>query len=69
MSNGLRQIKRNKLKQEMGSNNINEEYHKRYGYTRNITKKELTLMEKIKKKIDKLKRKSRKARKNKEVIK
>ena len=56
----LRQIKRNKLKQELKSNDINYEYHKRYGYTPNITKKELTLMEKVKKRIEKLKRKNRK---------
>lgn len=38
-----RTIKRNILKNELGTNKISEEYHKRYGYKPNITELDLKL--------------------------
>lgn len=38
-----RKIKRNILKNELGTNEISEEYHKRYGYKPNISKLDLKL--------------------------
>lgn len=38
-----RKIKRKMLKNELGTNEISEEYHKRYGYKPNISKLDLKL--------------------------
>lgn len=50
----IRKIRRNILKKEMGTNNINSEWHKRYGYKPNVSKGELKLLERIKKGLRKL---------------
>ena len=45
----IRKIKRNILKKELGTNNISDAYHERYGYKPNITKQELKLKDRLKK--------------------
>lgn len=59
----IRKIKRHMLKQELGTNKISDEFHKRYGYKKNITKLELKLKERLLK--AKRKSKHKKARKRK----
>lgn len=50
----IRKFKRIMLKKELGSNDISEEFHKRYGYKPNITKQELKLKHRLKRKLKKL---------------
>lgn len=49
----IRKFKREMLKKELGTNNISEEYHKRYGYKPNVTKQELKLLDRLKRKAQK----------------
>lgn len=60
----IRKIKRNILKKELGTNNISDEYHKRYGYKPNITKQELKLKNRLKKALIKLVYKKSRVKKN-----
>lgn len=50
----IRKIKRNILKQEMGTNKINREWHRRYDYKPNVSKGELKLLKRLKKHLRKL---------------
>ena len=50
----LRKLKREMLKRELGTNNISEEFHKRYGYTPNVNKNKMKLLERLKKKLRKI---------------
>lgn len=50
----IRKYKRDMLKKELGTNDISEEFHRRYGNKPNITKQELKLADRLKKKLKKL---------------
>lgn len=58
-----RKIKRNILKKELGTNEINDAFHNKYGYKPNVEKQSLLLKLRTAKALRKLKHK--KARKNK----
>lgn len=67
MSNILRKYKRNILKKELGTNEISDEFHNRFGYHQNITKQELKLKERLLRRLRKLAhKKSRKSKQKKE---
>ena len=59
----IRKYKREMLKKELGTNDISEEFHRRYGSKPNITKQELKLAARLKARLRKLVHK--RARKNK----
>ena len=63
----IRKIKRNILKKELGTNNISDAYHERYGYKPNITKQELKLKSRLKKALMKLAYKKSRIKKRNEV--
>ena len=63
----IRKIKRNILKKELGTNNISDAYHERYGYKPNITKQELKLKSRLKKALIKLVYKKSRIKKRNEV--
>lgn len=50
----IRQFRRNILKNEIGTNKINNEWHRRYGYKPNVNKEEIKLLERLKRKLRKL---------------
>lgn len=50
----IRKFKREMLKRELGTNDINEEFHKRYGSKPNVSKNEIKLMDRLKRKLRKL---------------
>ena len=54
MGSMLRKVRRNSLKEELGTNKIRGEFHRRYGYKPNITKQKLKLIDRLNKKIKKL---------------
>lgn len=58
----VRKYKREMLKKELDTNKINKEFHKRYGYIPNVTKYNQKLIDRLKKKIRKLRRKKAKER-------
>ena len=61
----IRKIKRNQLKNELGTNNISEEFHKRYGEKPNADKGKVKLLDRLKRKLRKLAhKKARERRKN-----
>ena len=62
MSSGIRKLKRSVLKHELGTNDISDAYHQRYGYHTQKTKTEIE----IEKAIEKQRRKQahKKARLN-----
>lgn len=53
MSSIIRRFQREQLKHELGTNKINNEWHKRYGYTPNVGKLEKKIFERFKKKLNK----------------
>lgn len=57
----IRKFKRMMLKKELGTNEIQEEFHKRYGHKPNITKLDI----KLKTRKEKTKRKARRKLKKK----
>lgn len=64
----IRKIKRNQLKKELGTNNIADEFHKRYGEKPNVNKGKVKLLERLKRKLRKLAhKKARERRKNNEL--
>lgn len=54
MSSFERKTRRNILRKELGSNNISEEYHKRYGHYPQKSKSDLKVIERLKKRLRKL---------------
>ena len=61
----IRKIKRNQLKNELGTNNISREFHKRYGEKPNVDKTQVKLLDRIKRKLRKLAHKKARERRNK----
>lgn len=53
----VRKFKRERLKSELGTNKISNEFHKRYGYEPNVSKQDLKFIERMKRKAKKLLRK------------
>lgn len=60
----IRKIKRNQIKQELGTNNISKEFHRRYGETPNVSKGQFKLLERLKRKLRKLAHKKARERRN-----
>lgn len=54
MSNLTRKVRRNKIKQELGTNEISSVFHSRYGYTPNVDKNKEKFLTRLKKKLRKL---------------
>lgn len=59
----IRKYKRDMLKKELGTNDISEEFHRRYGSKPNVTKQELKLADRLKKRLKKLIYKKSRAKK------
>lgn len=62
MSSGMRHLKRSVLKHELGTNNISDTYHKRYGYHTQMTKAERKVEKAAEKMILKYARKKARAK-------
>lgn len=60
----IRKFKREMLKKELGTNNISEEFHNRYGNKPNVNKNDLKLAERLRRKLKKLAHKKARAKKN-----
>ena len=61
----IRKIKRNQIKQELGTNDISREFHKRYGEKPNVDKGKVKLLDRLKRKLRKLAHKKARERRNK----
>ena len=59
---GLRQLKRSVMKHELGTNNISDTYHKKYGYHIQKTKAEIKAEKAAEKQLLKFARKKARAK-------